>query len=199
MSLTHEQILETVQRSPALVAAQDKAAWIALFSSDGTVEDPVGGAVNRRGGNVESRTLEDELSRFWDTFIAGNEIRFEVRADRLGASELARDVVIHTRLSTGMTIDVPAYLLYEVVLEQGAPRIQPEASAGRARFYRSGARAEHLVPPLHPSWAAILGPQRRQSVARGVRGPSRAPWCSLKRAPSAPVYPLQPCSQRPSD
>jgi hypothetical protein len=123
VSLTREQILETVERSPAAVAAQDKAAWIELFSSNGSVEDPVGGALSRRGGELHPRTLEDELGRFWETFIAGNEIRFEVRADRFGGGELARDVVIHTRLSTGMTIEVPAYLLYEVVLEEGAPRI----------------------------------------------------------------------------
>ena len=124
MSLTREQILETVQRSPARVAAQDKEAWLALFSTDGTVEDPVGGAVSRRGAEVHPRTREDELGRFWDTFIAGNEIRFQVRADRLGGRELARDVVIHTRLSTGMSIEVPAYLLYEIVEENGAPRIR---------------------------------------------------------------------------
>jgi hypothetical protein len=123
MSLTRAQIIETVQRSPACVAAQDKAAWLALFSADGTVEDPVGSAVNRKGRNAH-RTGEDELNRFWDTFIAGNEIRFEVKADRLGGGELARDVVIHTRLATGMAIEVPAYLLYEVVEEQGAPRIR---------------------------------------------------------------------------
>jgi len=124
MDLTREQILESVERSPACVAAQDKAGWLALFSSDGTVEDPVGGAVSRRGGHPHPHTHEDDLGRFWDTFIAGNEIRFEVKADRFGASELARQTVIHTRLSTGMAIDVPAYLVYEVVLEQGALRLK---------------------------------------------------------------------------
>jgi hypothetical protein len=124
MSLTRAQILETVQRSPACVAAQDKTGWLALFSSDGSVEDPVGSAVNRRGANLHARTLEDDLGRFWDTFIAGNAICFEVKADCFGNAELARDVVIHTRLSTGMAIDVPAYLLYEVVEEQGALRVK---------------------------------------------------------------------------
>jgi hypothetical protein len=115
MSLSREQILETVERSPACVAAQDRAGWLALFSSNGSVEDPVGSVVNRGAG---------ELGRFWDTFIAGNEIRFEVLADRFFDSTLARDVIIHTRLSTGMNIEVPAYVLYEVVLEQGSPRIR---------------------------------------------------------------------------
>jgi hypothetical protein len=124
LSLTPAQILQTVERSPACVAAQDKAGWLALFASDGSVEDPVGSAVNRRGGHPHPRTGEDDLGRFWDTFIAGNEIRFEVKADRFGGNELARDVVIHTRLSTGMAIEVPAYLVYEIVEERGEPRVQ---------------------------------------------------------------------------
>jgi ketosteroid isomerase-like protein len=124
VSLTHAQILQTVERSPACVAAQDKAGWLALFSSEGSVEDPVGSVVNRRGGHPHPHTREDDLGRFWDTFIAGNEIRFEVKADCSGGNELARNVVIHTRLSTGMAIEVPAYLIYEIVEESGELRVQ---------------------------------------------------------------------------
>ena len=41
-SPTRDDLLATVERSPAATAAHDKAAWVGLFSADGRVEDPVG-------------------------------------------------------------------------------------------------------------------------------------------------------------
>ena len=58
------RVFEVVARSPACVAAQDRDGWLALFTRDGVVEDPVGAAPNHR----------EVLGRFWDTFIAGNEM-----------------------------------------------------------------------------------------------------------------------------
>lgn len=111
-------MIETVDRSPACVAAQDKAAWLALFATDGSVEDPVGTAPNRRGARP-SPSGDDELGRFYATFIAGNAIRFEVIADLVAGDEVVRDVVIHTRLSTGLAIDVPAHLIYQLASDGG--------------------------------------------------------------------------------
>ena len=107
------QVRAVVERSPALVLAQDKAGWLDLFAEGGAVQDPVGTAPNVRGAHRDPKG-EDDLGRFWDTFIAGNEIRFEVLADFFVGAEMARDVLIHTRLSTGLQIVVPAHLLYEV-------------------------------------------------------------------------------------
>lgn len=106
------QLLAIVERSPAAVAAQDKTAWLGLFTRDGVVEDPVGSAPNRRGAG--ERGGQDELARFYDTFIAGNKIWFEVRHDLIAGDEVVRDVVIGMRLSTGLSLEVPAYLIYQV-------------------------------------------------------------------------------------
>lgn len=114
MNEAQSRLLQVAQRSPACVAAQDREGWLALFTRDGVVEDPVGAAPNQRAA----------LGAFYDTFIAGNEIRFEVAEDLVGAHEVVRDVVIHTRLSTGLELQVPAYLIYEVADEDGAPRIR---------------------------------------------------------------------------
>lgn len=107
-------LLQVVERSPAHVAAHDRDAWLALFARDGVVEDPVGAAPNHR----------DALARFYATFIAGNQIHFEVVADLTAGHEVVRDVIIHTRLSTDLEIDVPAFLLYKLVDEDGELRIQ---------------------------------------------------------------------------
>jgi hypothetical protein len=112
--MTRQQLLRVVERSPACVAAQDRAGWLALFTRDGVVEDPVGAA----------RTSRAALGSFYDTFIRGNQIAFEVFDDLTAAGEVVRDVVIHTRLATGLRIDVPAHLVYEVVDEDGALRIR---------------------------------------------------------------------------
>lgn len=114
MTWTREALLSIVTRSPERVAAQDRAGWLALFSGDAIVEDPVGAAPNHRPA----------LGRFYDTFIAGNEITFEVIEDLTAGAEVVRDVVIHTRLSTGLRVEVPAHLIYEIVVDDGAPRIR---------------------------------------------------------------------------
>lgn len=113
MNEAQSRLLQLVERSPACVAAQDRDGWLALFTRDGVVEDPVGAAPNQRAA----------LGPFYDTFIAGNEIRFDVIEDLFGAREVVRDVVIHTHLSTGLELQVPAYLIYEVADEDGALRI----------------------------------------------------------------------------
>ena len=42
----------------------------------------------------------------------------------MGGSEVVRDVLIHTKLATGLAIDVPAHLIYEIADEDGALRIR---------------------------------------------------------------------------
>jgi len=106
--------MQVVERSPACVAAQDRDAWLALFTRDGSVEDPVGAAPNHR----------DALPGFFNTFIQGNHIRFEVHEDLSAGLEVVRDVTIHTRLSTGLVIEVPAFLLYELAEEHNTLKIR---------------------------------------------------------------------------
>ncbi len=115
-------MIAAVDQSPACVLAQDKAGWLALFADGGVTEDPVGTAPNRKGAHL-ARGGEDDLGRFYDTFIAGNEIRFSVLEDLVAGDEVVRDVVIHTRLSTGLSVDVPAHLIYRLVEERGALKL----------------------------------------------------------------------------
>ena len=123
VDVTPQQVLKVVEASPEMVAAHDKKGWLALFSRDAVVEDPVGSAPNRKGRGI-GKGGEDELGRFYDTFIGPNEIRFEVLGDYIAGLEVARDVRIHTKLSTGFSIVVPAHLLYELTEEDGELRVR---------------------------------------------------------------------------
>jgi hypothetical protein len=103
---TRQQLLAVVERSPERVAVHDREGWLALFGDDALVEDPV--------GSPPARKSTGALGRFWDTFIAPHEIRFEVRRDHVIGRDVFRDVVIHTRVAPRVSIAVPAYLLYQV-------------------------------------------------------------------------------------
>jgi hypothetical protein len=103
---TPEAVLALVQTSPVYVAEHDRAGWLALFGSDGYIEDPV--------GSPPAPVADGTLGRFWDTFIAKHEIRFEVLRDYQVGRDVFRDVIIHTRIGKSVRVDVPAYLLYEV-------------------------------------------------------------------------------------
>ncbi|RMF19610.1 MAG: transporter [Candidatus Dadabacteria bacterium] len=94
-----------VARSPVLVAARDRAAWVELFCPDATVEDPVG---------TRPANGRDEIGRFWDTFIASTDIVFDVHADLVGGPFVFRDVTINTTLDGSVKIAVPAHLVYEL-------------------------------------------------------------------------------------
>ena len=124
MDALRQRFLDAAKASPECVAKHDKAGWLALFAEGGVVEDPVGSAPNRKGHfRGRSRSGDDELGLFYETFIAPNEIRFEVLRDIVSETEVVRDVLIHTTLSTGLQVSVPAYLIYEMTEEDGEIRI----------------------------------------------------------------------------
>ena len=115
--------LALVERSPAAVAVHDKPAWLALFARDYVVEDPVGSAPHVTGpgsGNAGRRPL----SRFYDTFIAPNTIRFHVDRDCVRGLAVMRDLTIEITMSPRVVVHVPAHLLYELAVEDGELKIR---------------------------------------------------------------------------
>jgi hypothetical protein len=104
--LSRTEILALVARSPACVAAHDRDGWLALFADDAAIEDPVGSPAAPKSTGV--------LARFWDAFIAPNQIRFDVRADYTFGSSTLRDALIHTTTPGGVSVDVEAYLEYRL-------------------------------------------------------------------------------------
>lgn len=159
------EMLQMVERSPECVLSQDKAGWLALFAKDGVTEDPVGTAPNGKGARRARDSGEDDLGRFWDTFIAGNEIRFCVAADVVAGDEVVREVVINTRLWTGLSIEVPAHLVYQLEEEEGGLRIRRLRAVWDLRQRSVKALGAGLL-----GLYTLLAVSYRMFAVQGVRG-----------------------------
>lgn len=101
-----DELLATVQASPAAVGAHDKDTWVGLFATYGQVNDPVGS---------RPHIGESAIGKFYDTFIAPNTIVFDVENDVVAGMSVLRDLTIHTTMSTGVTVHIPMHLRYDVV------------------------------------------------------------------------------------
>ena len=103
--------LALARRSPEVVRAKDKAAWLALFAGDASVEDPVGA-----GAYVGPA----RLSSFWDVFIAPQrDIEFRTRRDFASGEHVIRyvDIASITPVSDEPFV-IPAMVEYRVRGEQ---------------------------------------------------------------------------------
>ncbi|MFG1780973.1 transporter [Rhodococcus oryzae] len=122
-----DDLLALARSSPTAVAVHDKAAWLGLFARQHIIEDPVGGRPVLGGlyDRKSGRRGGDPLARFWDTFIAPNDISFDIEhEDIVDGLHVVRDVTIETRLSAGVVARAPMHLLYEATLDDGEPRIR---------------------------------------------------------------------------
>ena len=108
-----DALLRTAKASPEIAGQHDKEGWLALYSDDAVVEDPVGTPASHRGRRPGR--LGDELGRFYEAFIAASGIEMVARQDIVSDMYVFRAVDIHTtNLKTGLKMKVPANLLYEV-------------------------------------------------------------------------------------
>lgn len=99
--------LAVVQASPALVLRKDKAAWLALYTDDALVEDPVG-AASYRG--------KARISAFWDVFIAPQvSVVFHSRREFVTPSLVVRQVRIESVTAVSPEpVDVEAIIEYRL-------------------------------------------------------------------------------------
>ena len=101
-------LLDTAMNSPRAVATHDRNTWINLFAECHVVEDPIGGAPHI-GGVFDSVTGErgrGALGRFFDTFIAPNDIVFKVDRDVVCDYHVVRDLTIVER-ELGFRYELP--------------------------------------------------------------------------------------------
>lgn len=109
-----DAILRKAKASPEIAGQHDKERWLALYSDDAVLEDPVGTPASRKGRR--KGRLGDELGRFYEAFIRPSAIEMQVRQDIVSGMHVFRAVDIHTaNLKTGLKMVVPANLLYEIV------------------------------------------------------------------------------------
>jgi hypothetical protein len=119
-------LLETAINSPRAVAAHDRNSWMNLFAEYHVVEDPVGsrphiGGIFDKSDNERGRGA---LGRFFDTFIAPNDIVFLVDRDIVCDRHVVRDLTIEIRMAPTVIVRVPMHLLYELIEEKGQLKIQ---------------------------------------------------------------------------
>ena len=71
-SPSRDELLRAAEASPEIAGRHDKSAWLALYSDDAVLEDPVGTPASRKGHRPGR--LGDELGRFYEAFIAPSDI-----------------------------------------------------------------------------------------------------------------------------
>lgn len=120
------ELLDTAMNSPRAVATHDRAAWMDLFAECHVVEDPIG-SVPHIGGIYDERSGErgrGALGRFFDTFIAPNDIVFKVDRDVVCDYHVVRDLTIEIAMAPGVIVSTPMHLLYELTEERNRLKIQ---------------------------------------------------------------------------
>ena len=84
-----ERLLAAVERSPQAAAAHDRAGWVALFTDDGRVEDPVGS---------RPHVGREQIGRFYDTFIGPRDIKFHRDLDIVFGTVVLRDLELEVSM-----------------------------------------------------------------------------------------------------
>lgn len=149
-------LLAAVERSPKAAGAHDRAGWVALFTSDGRVEDPVGS---------RPHVGREQIGRFFDTFIDPRDITFHRDLDIVCGTVVLRDVELEVAMASAVTMYIPAYLRYDLREVNGGWRIAVlraywELPAMMLQFLRTGSRA--ALPAVQLSRGLL--------VNQGLRG-----------------------------
>jgi len=82
----------------AAVEAGDRAAWLALFTDDAVVEDPIGPSPLNPAG--EGRRGQEAIAGFWDEIISMGQVRFTLRESYACGNECANVGRISTTCPT---------------------------------------------------------------------------------------------------
>lgn len=100
------------QRSMAAVEAGDREAWLALFADDAVVEDPIGPSPLDPEGR--GRHGKAAIAEFYDSVVAPNQVRFEIRDSFAGGNEVANVGTITTTFPNGDRAVVEGVYTYRI-------------------------------------------------------------------------------------
>jgi SnoaL-like domain len=164
-----DRLLAAVERSPAAAARHDRDGWVALFSDDGRVEDPVGS---------RPHVGRPELRRFFDTFIGPRDITFHRDVDIVSGHSVLRDLTLGIRMSASVSLAVPAILHYELRESHHAPQIVSlraywELPPMMWQFARTGVAAVPAGLALARGLLSNQGLTGAAGFLRGVVAPRR--------------------------
>lgn len=104
------------EASMAAVEAGDREAWLALFTDDAVVEDPIGPSpFDPEGTGHRGR---EAIAAFYDSVIGVNEsIRFSIRQSFLCGDEAANVGTIRINFSGGGAVEVDGIYCYRVAAD----------------------------------------------------------------------------------
>lgn len=100
------------QCSMRAVQEHTKEAWLALFTDDAVIEDPVG--VSPLDPTGQGQIGKAAISAFWDHHIGPNRIRFDIRHSYAAGNEVANVGTITTTLPNGMQAVAEGVFVYRV-------------------------------------------------------------------------------------
>ena len=107
---------DLAQRSMAAVEAGDRDAWLALFSDDAVVEDPVGPSMFDPEGT--GHRGPEAIAAFYDNVIGVNEsIRFTIRQSFACGDEVANVGTIRINFVGGGAVEVDGVYCYRVAAD----------------------------------------------------------------------------------
>lgn len=164
--VVREQLMAVVEGSPKAVGAHDRSTWVALFAEDGQINDPVGSRPHNGQAAIES---------FYDTFIAPNSITFHVERDIVCGRTVWRDLSLATEMSTGVVLDVPMHLRYDVVGEPDSLRIGTlyahwELATMLSQLATAGVAGVKAAAKLTPQLLSNQGIGGALGFSRGIFG-----------------------------
>lgn len=99
-------------RSVTAVEAGDREGWLALFASDGVVEDPIGPSPLNPTG--EPRRGRDGIGEFFDTVITQGAVEFDVHDSFACGDECANVATITTTFPGGAKAYVDVVSTYRL-------------------------------------------------------------------------------------
>ncbi|OIN79844.1 ketosteroid isomerase family protein [Mycobacterium malmoense] len=169
--LDREQLLAAVERSPKAAAAHDRAGWVALFTADGRIEDPVGS---------RPHVGHTQIGHFYDTFIGPRDIKFHRDLDIVFGTVVLRDLDLEVTMGSAVTMYIPAFLRYDLrevngQWQIGELRAYWELPAMMLQFLRTGPGA--AVPALQLSRGLLANQGLRGTAGflSGFRRPGARP------------------------
>ncbi|OLT38449.1 ketosteroid isomerase [Actinomadura sp. CNU-125] len=99
--------------SMAAVLAEDKDAWLKLFTTDCLLEDPVGPSFMDPSG--EGHRGHEGIAAFWDNNIATvARFRFHIRDSFANGDSCANVTTITTTMGDGSKVTIDCVLIYKV-------------------------------------------------------------------------------------
>lgn len=104
-------------RSRDAVQNGDKERWLALFTADAIVADPVGPSIFDEAGNGHS-TPEARAS-FWDAAIAPNSVHMDIYRSHACANQVANVATVITTLGDGSRAEIDIVAVYTVEEDSG--------------------------------------------------------------------------------